>query len=120
MAAGGLADSASTRKGDGMAGGPPAAVRPAAARAFPPGGRWVTPPALRVRSDARFYLAALPGGESAEVWPGELVDGEWVRPETALRRWEEGTALLHPPAWHTLRSLALGLPAALPLLQDPS
>ena len=26
MAAGGLADSASTRKGDGMAGGPPAAV----------------------------------------------------------------------------------------------
>src|SRR2546421_5478259 len=30
MAAGGLADSASTRKGDGMAGGPPAAVRPAA------------------------------------------------------------------------------------------
>src|SRR5438128_4316792 len=30
MAAGGLADSASTRKGDGMAGGPPAVVRPAA------------------------------------------------------------------------------------------
>src|SRR5438128_5368200 len=30
MAASGLADSASTRKGDGMAGGPPAVVRPAA------------------------------------------------------------------------------------------
>src|SRR5216683_7608230 len=30
MAAVGLADSASTRKGDGMASGPPAAVRPAA------------------------------------------------------------------------------------------
>ena len=90
------------------------------ARTFTPAGRWVTPPALPVRFDARFYLAELPAGETAEVWPGELVDGEWVRPETALRRWEEGTALLHPPAWHTLRSLALGLPAALPLLQDPS
>jgi glyoxylase-like metal-dependent hydrolase (beta-lactamase superfamily II)/8-oxo-dGTP pyrophosphatase MutT (NUDIX family) len=90
------------------------------ARAFAPAGRWVTPPAMPVRFDARFYLAELPPGETAEVWPGELVDGEWVRPEAALRRWEGGSALLHPPAWHTLRALALGLPAALPLLQDPS
>src|SRR5712691_7061923 len=86
------------------------------ARAFTPAGRWVTPPGL-VRFDARFYLAELPAGETAEMWPGELVDGSWVRPEAALRRWEDGSALLHPPAWHTLRSLALGLPAALPLLQ---
>src|SRR5437764_13765725 len=239
MAAGGLADSASTRKGDGMAGGPPAAVRPAAtvvlhrpgasglevfwvrrgeqlrfaggfyafpggrvdvgdaalpllsaeglpaseaaciaaaarelfeetgvllapgaarvpaearraarerllrsdmpeakeggfaeflaahglaidAAAFTPAGRWVTPPVMPVRFDARFYLAELPPGETAEVWPGELVDGEWVLPEVALRRWEEGLALLHPPAWHTLRALALGVDAAIPLLQDPS
>ena len=90
------------------------------ARAFTPAGRWVTPPAMPVRFDARFYLGELPPGEVAEVWPGELVDGEWVRPQAALRRWEEGTALLHPPAWHTLRSLELGLPAAVPLLQDPS
>src|SRR5207253_1098917 len=148
MAAGGLADSASTRKGDGMAGGPPAAVRPAATvvlhrpgpsglevfwvrrgeqlrfaggfYAFPGGRVDVGDAALPMRFDARFYLAELPAGETAEVWPGELVDGEWVRPETALRRWEEGSALLHPPAWHTLRSLAMGLPAAVPLLQDPS
>src|SRR6266849_4150844 len=90
------------------------------ARLFTPAGRWVTPPELPVRFDARFYLAELPAGETAEVWLGELVDGSWVRPEAALRRWEDGSALLHPPAWHTLRSLALGLPAALPLLEDPS
>src|SRR5919109_3290867 len=90
------------------------------ASAFTPAGRWVTPPALPVRFDARFYLSELPAGETAEVWPGELVDGEWVRPEEALRRWEQGSALLHPPAWHTLSALALGLPAALPLLQDTS
>jgi endoribonuclease LACTB2 len=90
------------------------------AREFIPAGRWVTPPALPIRFDARFYLARLPVGEVAEVWAGELADGEWIRPVEALRRWEDGTALLHPPAWHSLRALALGLPGAIPLLQDPS
>lgn len=93
------------------------------AQLFEPAGRWVTPPSVGPRRfDARFFLAALPAGETAEVWQGELVDGEWIRPQEALDRWERGTSLLHPPAWHTLRALAhAGSPqAALPLLQDPS
>ena len=92
---------------------------------FLPAGRWVTPPQMPVRFDARFYLVELPAGQAAEVWPGELADGEWIRPAEALARWTAGSALLHPPAWHTLR--ALGLPEAearpesvLPLLIDPS
>jgi len=88
-----------------------------------PAGRWVTPPAMPIRFDARFYLVELPPGEVAEIWPGELVDGEWIAPKEALRRWEEGTALLHPPAWHTLKALAWanGRPRdALPLLEDPA
>jgi len=92
------------------------------ARWFSPAGRWVTPAAMPIRFDARFYLVEMPAGEVAEIWPGELADGEWIQPLEALRRWEQGTALLHPPAWHTLKSLAWagGHPRdALPLLTAP-
>ena len=88
---------------------------------FLPAGRWVTPPAMPIRFDARFYLVELRPGEEAEIWPGELADGEWIAPAEALRRWEQGSALLHPPAWHTLKSLAHARSPreALPLLTAP-
>ena len=88
---------------------------------FAPAGRWVTPPAMPVRFDARFYLVELPPGEEAEIWPGELADGEWISPADAIARWEGGSALLHPPAWHSLRALRhVRTPAdALELLRRP-
>jgi glyoxylase-like metal-dependent hydrolase (beta-lactamase superfamily II)/8-oxo-dGTP pyrophosphatase MutT (NUDIX family) len=92
------------------------------ARWYSPAGRWVTPQAMPIRFDARFYLVDLPPAEVAEIWPGELADGEWIHPDEALRRWEAGSALLHPPAWHTLKALAWarGHPRdALPLLTAP-
>src|SRR5207302_2850309 len=90
-------------------------------RWFLPAGRWVTPPANPSRFDARFYLVDMPQGQQAEIWPGELADGEWIKPAEALRRWEEGSALLHPPAWHTLKALAWARHPrdALPLLTAP-
>lgn len=77
-----------------------------AARHFSPAGRWVTPPYLPGRFDARFFLVEAPPDQDATVWPGELAEGAWVRPEAALARWEAGTALLHPPNLHALRCLA--------------
>jgi glyoxylase-like metal-dependent hydrolase (beta-lactamase superfamily II)/8-oxo-dGTP pyrophosphatase MutT (NUDIX family) len=68
-------------------------------------GRWLTPPFMPVRFDARFYVATLPPGQAAEVWPGELASGDWITPDEALERWRRGRALLHPPALHLLRCL---------------
>ena len=69
-------------------------------------GRWATPPFLPVRFDARFFLVEAPPGQEAEVWPGELSEGAWIAPAMALRRWREGTALLHPPNHYALAVMA--------------
>ncbi len=73
---------------------------------FVPCGRWITPPFLPVRFDARFFLVEAPKEAHAEVWPGELVDGAWIAPKDALAQWEKGTALLHPPNLHALQIMA--------------
>ncbi|MFO0601220.1 MAG: MBL fold metallo-hydrolase [Myxococcaceae bacterium] len=73
---------------------------------FHAAGRWVTPPYLPRGFDARFFLAEAPGEQQASVWKGELTDGEWIAPRAALERWENGTALLHPPNLHALRTMA--------------
>lgn len=73
---------------------------------FHAAGRWVTPPYLPRGFDARFFLVEAPAGQKAEVWKGELADGAWIAPEDALKRWEAGTALLHPPNLHALQVMA--------------
>jgi glyoxylase-like metal-dependent hydrolase (beta-lactamase superfamily II)/8-oxo-dGTP pyrophosphatase MutT (NUDIX family) len=83
-------------------------------------GRWLTPPYVPVRFDARFFVAAVPSDQKPEVWPGELVDGEWISPDQALARWRAARALLHPPALHLIRSVkALPVPESLPMMREP-
>ena len=86
-----------------------------------PAGRWVTPAYLPSRFDARFFLLELREGETAEVWPGELASGEWVRPADALARWAQGETLLHPPNLNALLALneAADLESLLHRLREP-
>jgi glyoxylase-like metal-dependent hydrolase (beta-lactamase superfamily II)/8-oxo-dGTP pyrophosphatase MutT (NUDIX family) len=85
-----------------------------------PAGRWVTPEAFPVRFDARFFLARLPAGQEASVWPGELSGGEFVPVRRALESWRRGDALLHPPNWWGIAALERAAPPqALALLRNP-
>lgn len=85
--------------------------------ALRPAGRWLTPPSVPVRFDAFFFVALLPPQQEATVWPGELVDGEWLTPDEAIARWESARALLHPPAVHLVRCLqALPFPDCAPAM----
>ena len=85
-----------------------------------PAGRWITPEQFPVRYDAHLFLARLPEGEQAEIWPGELTGGEWLAAAEALRRWGSGEVLLHPPNLWGVQCLArAGPPACLDLLRMP-
>ncbi len=88
---------------------------------FAEAGRWATPSFLPMRFDARLFLVEAPAGQDAEVWPGELSEGEWIAPAMALRRWREGTALLHPPNQYALAVMAAfrDVETAQALLKNP-
>jgi glyoxylase-like metal-dependent hydrolase (beta-lactamase superfamily II)/8-oxo-dGTP pyrophosphatase MutT (NUDIX family) len=77
-------------------------------RALLEAGRWVTPAFAIVRFSAWYFLAWLPAGETPEVRPGELADGEWIRPAQALERWRQGEVTFVTPILHTLQAVALG------------
>lgn len=66
-------------------------------------GRWITPPFMPVRFDARFFLVEVPLRTEAEVWPGEIAEGGWIKPRDALKQWQQGAALLHPPNLYAMQ-----------------
>jgi ribonuclease/clavin/mitogillin len=70
--------------------------------------RWVTPESMPRRYDTRFYAAWLPEGQETEVIPGELEEGEWLRPVEALQRWIDGESLIVTPITCALQALTRG------------
>lgn len=68
-------------------------------------GSLVTPPFSPVRFDTAFFIAVLPPGQTAEVWPGELTEGSWQTAERVLADWTAGDILVSPPTVAVLEAI---------------
>jgi glyoxylase-like metal-dependent hydrolase (beta-lactamase superfamily II)/8-oxo-dGTP pyrophosphatase MutT (NUDIX family) len=67
--------------------------------------RWVTPPSMPRRFDARFFAAELPEGASASLHGDEVVEQAWLRPGEALDAMADGRLELWPPTAASLQQL---------------
>jgi len=68
-------------------------------------GSLVTPPFASFRFDTAFFVAVLPPGQMAEVWPGELTEGSWRSAEQVLADWNAGDMLVSPPTVALLQAI---------------
>ncbi|MBL7496236.1 NUDIX hydrolase [Frankia sp. CNm7] len=65
-----------------------------------PWARWITPEVEPRRYDTRFFMAALPPGQTPGELSGEADQMVWIRPEEALERHAAGAmGMLPPTAW---------------------
>lgn len=69
------------------------------------GGRWVTPPFAPRRFDTWFFIYWLNNEQTASIIEGELVKGEWIRPQEAYAQWQRGEVMLAPPTLHIIKTL---------------
>jgi 8-oxo-dGTP pyrophosphatase MutT (NUDIX family) len=67
---------------------------------------WVTPDIEIKRFDTRFFIAQLPGDQSAVHDDRETIDSEWMEPAVAVERCRRDEIALPPPTWTTLRMLS--------------
>jgi 8-oxo-dGTP pyrophosphatase MutT (NUDIX family) len=70
-----------------------------------PWAHWITPSAEPRRFDTRFFLAALPKGQTAKFDERETTDQIWRSPEDAIRGHVEGEIYLPPPTYANLEDL---------------
>ncbi len=68
---------------------------------------WITPDALPIRFDARFFVAAVPSGQDASPDGEETVSARWISPREALVEHRQGRIMLAPPTFHSLGELAV-------------
>jgi len=66
----------------------------------------ITPEHYPVRFDTRFYLAALPSGQSPLHVSEEVSESLWVAPKAAIDRGQIGNFPMMPPTIAVLRTLA--------------
>jgi 8-oxo-dGTP pyrophosphatase MutT (NUDIX family) len=73
-----------------------------------PWAHWITPPGeqTRRRYDTRFFVAALPAGQSTRAVTSEADVVEWVRPADALAQYRRGERPMMPPTIVTLEDIS--------------
>ena len=74
-----------------------------------PWSRWVTPRLASVshkRFDTRFFVAAMPPGQTAQHDNHEATESVWLAPRTALAQYWDGRIQLAPPQIMSLAHLA--------------
>jgi 8-oxo-dGTP pyrophosphatase MutT (NUDIX family) len=71
-----------------------------------PFARWITPPEVKIRFDAWFYLAPAPPAARASVDGAEIVDSGWFSPEAALAANAAGELFLVFPTIRQLQQLS--------------
>jgi glyoxylase-like metal-dependent hydrolase (beta-lactamase superfamily II)/8-oxo-dGTP pyrophosphatase MutT (NUDIX family) len=70
-----------------------------------PLSRWVTPPTMPRRFDARFFAAELPAGARVSFEGDEVADHTWLTPGSALRAMSDGGFPMWVPTSATLQQL---------------
>lgn len=65
--------------------------------------RFITPMGPPRRFDAHFFVAKAPHGQDASHDDSEIVNAEWLQPEVAIERWQQGEMTMMTP---TVRMLA--------------
>jgi 8-oxo-dGTP pyrophosphatase MutT (NUDIX family) len=68
--------------------------------------RWITPAAMKIRFDARFFVARLPADQEPHVDGKECVDLRWLTPREALESGRQGELALVFPTIKHLEALA--------------
>lgn len=66
---------------------------------------WITPQQMARRFDTRFFIAAMPPGQTCRPDEHEAVDGIWIDPRRALKENLNGRVALSPPTLVTLHQL---------------
>ncbi|MFQ5637850.1 MAG: MBL fold metallo-hydrolase [bacterium] len=73
---------------------------------FHPISNLTTPKFSPVRYATQFYWAEVPDNQAPEIWPGELVQGNFYKAEEAIRLWSHGEMLIVPPLVVMLQELS--------------
>ena len=72
---------------------------------FIPIGDITTPEFVTTRFDTTFFVAHLPPQQQAQVWPGELAEGQWNTAAALLDHWTAGACLVSPPTVLALEAI---------------